>query len=724
MSSSIANAGGHGPSVEITPVMFHKAGISAKVPVKGQQSGQGTPVQRPDNSLEGIVEPGDVLFVRGTGGLLELGTAGGVLGHVMLVIKGPERIGSHSDHARPLKSVWPAGVREIWRVRTVESARGRVGLHEANLYLYVEPSSRTLFLLGELADREFDFSNEATELWQSPAELRSRVSDNIVQEVLKDMKEQNANANWSWTTAARAVLLPDWELSDSSDKNQLLQEIQDCWAMDPICTSVVIIFWQRWLCRLASVLIAQQDIEDVTPSDLILQWLPLKADRSLPGPLLDTMRRCGWTKKTIISPDIPDKQRLPLGKRELQRTHSSSYPGSVPKYCGAHSSAQQRGKVQLRLQECTSCHAKTRTDNAKFALCSRCSDRLHRCAACSASISMTPQDEAVAAAAHAATRPAMGAGTSIAITAPPYKAASANIAVPTPLRSAHLPPLPQPQRLAPSLTAKYCALHHRSEKRPKTEPRIRECTGCRVAIETNYAEMALCPPCSNNQDRCMVCGTSTCAPEAACSLDLPVPIILQESVKRNMHAPSFGPVPHVNPAAPVQHANGGPPRYCHLHDRSDRRKKGEPRVRECMACHLQIETNYAEMSFCPACSHRLDRCMVCGNSGAQGPLAWARFPPSTAPVKAEKVTDANRPRIPARYCSRHDSTLKRAKAEPKCRECTVCHMIVESNYAEFSLCPPCSDREHRCVLCGCPDASVVPGGSCMVSVPLHSFVAQ
>merc|ERR1740123_1508111 len=289
-------------------------GPSAEIP-SGPKRGQTMLVRRcPDSTLKGIVEPGDVLFVRGTGGLLELGTAGGVIGHVMLVIKGPVRIGSDSDHARPLKSVWPAGVQEIWKLRTLESARGRAGLHEANLYLYVQPETRILFLLGELADREFDFSNEATELWQSPPELRSRLSDGDVKEVLAGMKEQNANANWSWTTAARAVLLPDWELSDCSDKKQLLQEIQDCWAMDPICTSVVIIFWQRWLCKLASVLVARQDIAEVTPSDLILQWLPLKADRSLPGPLLDTMQRCGWTKRTIISPDLPNRQRLPLAK--------------------------------------------------------------------------------------------------------------------------------------------------------------------------------------------------------------------------------------------------------------------------------------------------------------------------------------------------------------------------------------------------------------------------
>jgi len=582
------------------------------------------------------------------------------MGHVMLVIKGPERVGSDSNHARPLKSVWPADVQEIWKLRTLESARGRAGLHEANLYLYVQPNTRILFLLGELADGEFDFSNEATELWQSPPELRLRLSDDAVQEVLDDMKEQNSSANWSWTTAARAVLLPDWQLSDSSDKQQLLQEIQDCWARDPICTSVVIIFWQRLLCQLASVL--RQDIAEVRSADLILEWFPLKADRSLPGPLLDTMLRCGWTKRTVISPDMPDRQRRPLAKREPDKAVLPSRPGSVQ-------------------------------DQSQ---------------------SMTPQGDDAPA------------GTSIAMAAPPPKAASisaASLALPT---GAQSPPMPPPQRLSPSLTAKYCALHHRSEKRPKAEARICRCSACQVVIETNYAEMTLCPPCSNKQDRCMVCGSSTCAPETAgaCSLGPPLPVIGEDSSKRNIQAPSFGPLPHANPAEPIQQAQGGPPRYCGLHDRSDRRKKGEPRVRGCMACNLQIETNYAEMSFCPPCSQRFDRCMVCGKTAASGPPAWARFPPSTAPVKAEEATNASRLQMPSRYCSRHDSTLKRTKAEPKSRECTVCHMLVESNYAEFSLCPPCSGREHRCVLCGCPAATVASGGSCMVPTPMPGLLAR
>lgn len=454
--------------------------------------------------------------------------------------------------------------------------------------------------------------------------------------------------------------------------------------MDPICTSVVIMFWQRWLCKLASVLAAQQETAEETSSDLILQWFPLKADRSLPGPLLDTMLRCGWTKRTVISPDMPDRKRLPLAKREPHKALSPSSP-----------------------------------------------DRPDHYTACSASIGVTPRCDDAVAASCALTRPAMTAGTSVAIAAPASKVASVNFSASP--NGAQSPTLPQPQRLVPSLTAKYCSLHHRSEQRAKGEARIRQCSACQIVIETNYAEMALCPPCSSKQDRCMVCGNGTCAPEVAnnCSLPAHLPLVKEDSSTRNMQnmqAISFGSMQHNNAAAPVQQAQGLQPRYCCLHDRSDRRKKGEPRVRACMACHLQIETNYAEMSFCPPCSQRLDRCMVCGNSAAHAPPAWARFPPSTAPVKAEEASqqcNASRPQMPSRYCSRHDSTLKRAKAEPKCRECTACHMVVESNYAEFSLCPPCSDREHRCVICGCSAAGAVAnGGSCMVPVPLPGLLAR
>lgn len=248
--------------------------------------------------LEGAVTPGDVLFVRGSGGLVELGTAGGLLGHVMVVTRPPVRILCQSEEGRWLRPIWPgADVAELWKVRTCESTRGRAGLHEADTLVHVSRETRQLTFIGAVVDNEVEVSGEAIELWQSPDELRMQLSQELVNQVVSEMKTQCAS--WSWTTAARALFMSAGSiLHEREDKAQLLKEISDCWARDPICTSVVISFWQRCLCKMAEAANLSAGHLVVEPSTLIMRWMPLKADRSLPGKLMKTMRRCRWKRKT------------------------------------------------------------------------------------------------------------------------------------------------------------------------------------------------------------------------------------------------------------------------------------------------------------------------------------------------------------------------------------------------------------------------------------------
>jgi len=81
------------------------------------------------------------------------------------------------------------------------------------------------------------------------------------------------------------------------DRHQLMKETESCWFCDPICTSVVIIFWQRYLCKLADHLNKDKSHDSlcIESADLILQFMPLKADRVLPGELHKVLRSCGWT---------------------------------------------------------------------------------------------------------------------------------------------------------------------------------------------------------------------------------------------------------------------------------------------------------------------------------------------------------------------------------------------------------------------------------------------
>jgi len=231
--------------------------------------------------------------------MFEVGSAGGLLGHVMVAITRPRRIPEFSEDGIWYKPVWPSGgVTEIWMVRVIESTRNKIGLHEANLLVYLKKRTRRIILIGEVNDGHVDGSGQPMELWESPGRLRTLLSAGLLAEVLQEMKDQCTS--WSWTTAARAVLRSASSFNKLIGNDLLLQEIMECWAAEPICTSVVIGFWQRCLCKLAMGDERSMDDMALDPAELILKWMPLKADRSLPGTLLETMRKCGWRRWTAI----------------------------------------------------------------------------------------------------------------------------------------------------------------------------------------------------------------------------------------------------------------------------------------------------------------------------------------------------------------------------------------------------------------------------------------
>jgi len=182
---------------------------------------------------------------------------------------------------------WPSkSTTHIWKVPTIESTRSAEGLHRCDMLVHVQPDG-TLVLLGELVttdEHTLEFSQidgEAVEVWQSPAELRSQLRMDCIDAVLADMV--SCEASWSLTTAFRAVT----RSAKLSRRRDLLGKVQGYWESAPICTSVVTSFWQRYLCSYAHAT-GQRE------TDLILKWMPLKADRVLPGELIDTMRSCGW----------------------------------------------------------------------------------------------------------------------------------------------------------------------------------------------------------------------------------------------------------------------------------------------------------------------------------------------------------------------------------------------------------------------------------------------
>lgn len=55
---------------------------------------------------------------------------------------------------------------------------------------------------------------------------------------------------------------------------------------------------------------------------------------------------------------------------------------------------------------------------------------------------------------------------------------------------------------------------------------------------------------------------------------------------------------------------------------------------------------------------------------------------------------------PPRFCCAHDSSEKRVKGDPEFKECKKCGITLQSSYKDFQFCPPCSDKDQRCMICG------------------------
>lgn len=246
-------------------------------------------------SVDMLIAPGDVLAVKGQGGsIIGIGSNSGLFGHVVVALGNPRRVHRNAIEAHHFSEVWPAGnVQDLWLVHTMESTRSESGLFQADLVLYVDSVTGQLTTLAEVGlDGELTHcDNCKVQVWQSPPALRGQLRPDLVWEVVKEMDE--TTSDWSKATAARAFLRSA-SLTKKGNGERFLRKLRSYWANPPICTSVVIVFWQRYLCKMADAANSAAGAKYLHPSDLVLRWMPIKADRVLPGQLLDIMQKTGW----------------------------------------------------------------------------------------------------------------------------------------------------------------------------------------------------------------------------------------------------------------------------------------------------------------------------------------------------------------------------------------------------------------------------------------------
>mmetsp|Transcript_110744 Transcript_110744/g.195689 ORF Transcript_110744/g.195689 Transcript_110744/m.195689 type:complete len:258 (+) Transcript_110744:2-775(+) len=245
-------------------------------------------------------------------------TPGAMFGHVLLVTAGPRRIQKRSRSSLQFREIWPPGrVQEIYRVPVIESARSSEGMEQSELLLYIDAKSGKILVLGEVSDKgvisvaEIE-PPEEVELWQCPEELRNPKYRDIKEAVFAELKQNQAN--WSWATAVRALVLDAGvgrARSKEATRSEHLQEVQSCWQGNPICTSVPIIFWQKFLCQLGETSGAlEQPLSTMTAYDMILKYMPLMADRVLPAELFKVMLGSGWTNLQRMHKPGPNRHEV------------------------------------------------------------------------------------------------------------------------------------------------------------------------------------------------------------------------------------------------------------------------------------------------------------------------------------------------------------------------------------------------------------------------------
>lgn len=271
-------------------------------------------------ALQLLIAPGDIFVVPGSGRLGAIGTAGGFMGHVILVLQPPICIRRCSEESHDFADIWAwvqsttgSQVEELWKIRTIESTRSSEGLCQTDAIFFVDPKTLRLTFCGELTLEE-DGSpgelntaeKEPVEIWQSPCDLRGVLRVDLMMECVQQMVDHQAD--WSEMTAIRAVFKS--ARVSTSDNHQSLPKIQKYWKERPICTSVAIIFWQRYLCRLIEHRVAEtRELFNEEPDanqvavdqwNLIIRWMPLKADRVLPGDLTSVLREVGWSNISTV----------------------------------------------------------------------------------------------------------------------------------------------------------------------------------------------------------------------------------------------------------------------------------------------------------------------------------------------------------------------------------------------------------------------------------------
>jgi len=242
---------------------------------------------------------------------------GGVHLEVMpgdIFMAGPDKFGIH--HVILCRSEWQEVDPEVYACltdlepgthllacETIESTQGSVGddtwWYPATTYFCRNPRDGSAMLLADL-------KNESREISQAMEPVPTKVllhplrghddEDTFNDEAFEEIIGESAQSSKKYGkfTAVRSVisgLLKDEVIHASKyqteqEKVDLMTKIRKTWQEKPICASVAVQCWQRYLERISD--------SDVEAADEILKYMPHWCHKSTPSSLVKELTQHGW----------------------------------------------------------------------------------------------------------------------------------------------------------------------------------------------------------------------------------------------------------------------------------------------------------------------------------------------------------------------------------------------------------------------------------------------
>jgi len=242
-----------------------------------------------DNPVELL--PGDIIMTMGGKSI--------ATHHVMLVCGKLEFV----PQFRKVLEVPPEA--EVWACKTIESTGLEEGheyhWHSAYTFFSRDKHSKTLELVGDITegDDEVCVAEEPVRCKVLLHPLRTEfggqgLDGDIFRKIVHEL--EIVSKAWSISTCTKAFLSRmffTWQgginpenYKTEKAKEDLMESLQNSWVIAPICASVPVKVWQRY--------IQETSVDTVAAADLILSNMPLHCQCVVPSIMIKRLSEEGW----------------------------------------------------------------------------------------------------------------------------------------------------------------------------------------------------------------------------------------------------------------------------------------------------------------------------------------------------------------------------------------------------------------------------------------------